>query len=316
MRKTWLRALACCLTAVLAMTLSSLMLFASEDEEREIVPYEPEEHQVADRTVHLNVNKLDSADHEYVPGCKLEIKDGNETVVAWESGTTTAKFDRVLDVDKEYTLVETNPADGYKTAKPVVFKLRSVNFETKGEVISGEKTDDGETNAEFSNVSGDVDNQAFVITLYNTKVANERTVTRTETRPNTNTKQNEQHTSNQQTNNRNQTVQNQNQTQNEVTTEDEETPAVRRTSSSVVTEETPTENNTTPQNTNEVRVLSTERIIQEGDQYVDSIVNGGERRGGGTLTGTGDSTSYVPMVVVIVLGIGAVIGAIVIRRRK
>jgi len=188
-----------------------------------------------------------------------------------------------------------------------------VNFETKGEVISGATTDDGETNAEFSNVSGDIETQAFVISLYDKELATEKVEKKTEERPNNTTNSNQNTTSNQQTNSRNVTVSNNDQQSNENTTEEEETPTVRRVSSASVSEETPTQNQT-GQNTENVQVLSSESVVTEGDVYVDTTPR--DNRGGGNLTKTSDHTSYVPIIVIGVLGVGVVIAAVIIRRRK
>ena len=56
-----------------------------------------------------------------LPGCKLKVVDAEGNVVdEWTSGKE-AHVIRELTVGKEYTLVETKPADGYVTAESVKF---------------------------------------------------------------------------------------------------------------------------------------------------------------------------------------------------
>lgn len=332
MRKTWLLALAWCVMAVLATLFQTSVAYASDDESPQILDYRPSANPVADRTVHLNVNKLDSSSHEYVPGAKLQIvdKETKEVMIEWTSGTKAASIDRELDVDRTYILREVSAPEGYEKAKDVEFVLRSVNFETKGEVVSGEKTDDGETNAEFNNVSGDIETQAFVISLYDAQEMVEHTETRTETRPNTRTKTNETHTTNNETTRRTQANSDSIEYQEEEIVQDEVTPDSRTTSSRRVIEESnEDELRTVPQDDQEVRTVTNERVTYQGDTYQgDTYVetsttpiassDGATRdyRGGGTLTQTGDSTTFAPIIVVAVIGVAAVVGALLLRRKN
>ena len=59
-----------------------------------------------------------------LPGCKLKVVDADgNTVDEWTSGKE-AHVIRELTVGKEYTLVETKPADGYVTAESVKFTIK------------------------------------------------------------------------------------------------------------------------------------------------------------------------------------------------
>ena len=59
-----------------------------------------------------------------LPGCKLKVVDAEGNVVdEWTSGKE-AHVIRELTVGKEYTLVETKPADGYVTAESVKFTIK------------------------------------------------------------------------------------------------------------------------------------------------------------------------------------------------
>ena len=59
-----------------------------------------------------------------LPGCKLKVVDADGNIVdEWTSGKE-AHVIRELTVGKEYTLVETKPADGYVTAESVKFTIK------------------------------------------------------------------------------------------------------------------------------------------------------------------------------------------------
>ena len=59
-----------------------------------------------------------------LPGCKLKVVDADGNIVdEWMSGKE-AHVIRELTVGKEYTLVETKPADGYVTAESVKFTIK------------------------------------------------------------------------------------------------------------------------------------------------------------------------------------------------
>ena len=165
------------LVALMGIVTLASPVYASDN--AKVLYYEPKKNDVADRTVHLNVNKLDSSSHDYVTGAKLQIinKETGDVVLEWTSGKSTENIDRQLDVDVVYILHEVEAPEGYEKAQDVEFILRSVNFETKGEVLSGAQTEGGETNAEFQNVAGDIETQAFVISLYDKAIPGERTIT-------------------------------------------------------------------------------------------------------------------------------------------
>lgn len=146
---------------------------AADDDEVQTLYYRPTANPVADRTVHVDVHKLDRDTHEYVKGAHLQIldKETGEVMIEWTSGEDKQQVNRILDVSDEnethvYILHEVSAPEGFEKAEDVEFIVKSVNFETKGEVLSGATTADGEINAEFRNVEGDIETQAFVINLY------------------------------------------------------------------------------------------------------------------------------------------------------
>ena len=244
----------------------------ADDGSTVILDYKPTANPVADRTVHLNVNKLDRDTHEFVKGAHLQVidKETGEVKADWISDGTTQASARELDVDRNYILHEVEAPEGYEKAEDVEFILRSVNFETKGEVISGAETADGETNAEFNNVSGDIETQAFVISLFDKESPAERTVTETRVRPSENNTQN----------------QNEKQQQNTNTT-----------------------NTTSTTNTTKQTANTQKTNVQSG------TVTTSTSSGGGSLTQTGDDTSYVPIIVIVVAALG-IIGFAIYKRRK
>ena len=151
--------------AALAVAVALVPAIARADEKKVLLDYRPQEHAVADRTVHFNVKKLDRDTHEYVRGARLQIidKETGSVVAEWTSDGSTEQTARELDVDHPYILHEVSAPEGYKVADDVEFVLRSVNFETKGEVISGATTADGKPNA-------------FQISLFDEHEEGERTV--------------------------------------------------------------------------------------------------------------------------------------------
>ena len=164
--------------AALAVAVALVPAIARADEKKVLLDYRPQEHAVADRTVHFNVKKLDRDTHEYVRGARLQIidKETGSVVAEWTSDGSTEQTARELDVDHPYILHEVSAPEGYKVADDVEFVLRSVNFETKGEVISGATTADGKPNAEFNSISGSEEAQAFQISLFDEHEEGERTV--------------------------------------------------------------------------------------------------------------------------------------------
>ena len=174
--KTLKRYLRIAFAAVLACAL--LPQVARADEKKVLLDYRPQEHAVADRTVHFNVNKLDRDTREFVVGAHLQIldKESGAVVADWISDGSTQQTARELDIDHPYVLHEVSAPDGYALADDVEFVLRSVKFETKGEVVSGATTADGQLNAEFASISGSEENQAFQISLFDQRVSGEQTV--------------------------------------------------------------------------------------------------------------------------------------------
>ena len=324
------RTIICCLAAAFASLILAVSV-AFADDTPVVIPYDPPENPVADRTVHLNVNKLDANTHEYVKGAKLQVidKKTKEVMIEWTSGEKTAELERVLDVDTPYILREITAPEGYEKAYDVEFTLRSVNFETKGEVSAGATTPDGDTNAEFNNVSGSIENQAFVITLYDAKEGVERTEKRIEERPNTRTESNEKHTSDTQpvtrnnTTSRNRTVSSNTETSRNVTTSSSrpssnvvvrnntvetvpETQQTQTTRREVVNDVVP---NTTYDTTYETTYVEAPAQVSSETSSVSPVTPE-------NLTKTGDVTTYVPMYIVAVLGIGAICFAVWWRNRK
>lgn len=302
------------LLALVGMLPFTTAAFADEEPVR--LYYEPKNNPVADRTVHLNVNKLDYNSHDYVKGARLQIidKETKEVVVEWVSGEKTAEIDRELDVDRTYILREVEAPDGWEKAEDVEFKLRSVNFETKGEVLSGAETKDGKTNAEFNNVSGDIETQAFVISLYDNQEVVERTETRTEVRPNQNNVSNERHTSNNQTNSRTETVTREETRNREVTEDDvDEVTETNTTNNVVTTQNNVTRDNVVVRDNNDVDTV--DRTVTGYTENTTAYAANTPQRGGGTLTQTGDNTSYVPIIVAGVVGVVVIGAAIYLRRR-
>ena len=163
---------------------------AEDDGQTQTLYYRPTANPVADRTVHVDVHKLGRESHEYVKGAQLQIldKDTGEVMIEWTSGEEKQQVNRILDVSDEhethvYVLHEVSAPEGYEKADDVEFIVKSVNFETKGEVLSGAETADGKLNAEFRNVEGDIETQAFVINLYDAETPSyvENVETRTTT---------------------------------------------------------------------------------------------------------------------------------------
>lgn len=116
----------------------------------------------------VEISKVSAAGSGEIPGCQLQITDGDGNVmVSWTSGdAASVRLDEKsqergyenlrtrmdekgnlviggLFHDREYTLTETRPADGYVTADPVFFRL------------TGQKTPEGEvTQAEIKSADG------------------------------------------------------------------------------------------------------------------------------------------------------------------
>ena len=133
----------------------------------------------------LDVNKLEKGSREYVKGAHMVIieKESGTVVADWTTDAATHTIEGQLNIGVVYILRELEAPEGYTKAKDTEFVLRSVDFNTKGEVITG-------PDAEFSEISGAGPQQAFVINLFDTAtvtkeevehVKNERVVTQNTT---------------------------------------------------------------------------------------------------------------------------------------
>lgn len=82
----------------------------------------------------FKVSKRDLTNGEELPGAALTIADSEgNTVREWTSGETPYTV-RGLELEKEYTLTETKPADGYTLAESIVFKLMQRENEQANDV--------------------------------------------------------------------------------------------------------------------------------------------------------------------------------------
>ena len=73
----------------------------------------------------FEITKSDLTTGKELPGAKLEVTDADGNVVdAWTSGTEPHII-KELEVEKQYTLTETLPADGYVTAESIVFTVEN-----------------------------------------------------------------------------------------------------------------------------------------------------------------------------------------------
>lgn len=135
--------------------------------------YEPQANPVADNATRLLVNKLDKDTREYVVGAELQIIGPDGYVVdQWQSTGEAHELEGVLSINVEYVLHEVVAPENYALADDVTFVLRSEDFNTTGEIVSG-----GGSNADFTAVSGDGSEQAFVIAMYD-KVTPEEEIRR------------------------------------------------------------------------------------------------------------------------------------------
>ena len=78
-----------------------------------------------DEATTVEITKTDLTGGKEIPGCKLKLvdEDGN-TVDEWTS-TEEAHVIKELVVGKKYTLIETQPADGYVTAESIEFTVEN-----------------------------------------------------------------------------------------------------------------------------------------------------------------------------------------------
>ena len=94
--------------------------YAGENEDSVVVDLTFE-----DEATTVEITKTDLTGGKEIPGCKLKLvdEDGN-TVEEWTS-TEEAHVIKELVVGKKYTLVETQPADGYVTTESIEFTVEN-----------------------------------------------------------------------------------------------------------------------------------------------------------------------------------------------
>ena len=94
--------------------------YAGENEDSVVVDLTFE-----DEATTVEITKTDLTGGKEIPGCKLKLvdEDGN-TVDEWTS-TEEAHVIKELVVGKKYTLIETQPADGYVTAESIEFTVEN-----------------------------------------------------------------------------------------------------------------------------------------------------------------------------------------------
>ena len=68
-------------------------------------------------------SKLDIAGEREIPGTHLEVRDSNGNLIEEWVSTETPHIIQKLQAGKEYSLIETKPADGYVTAEKVTFTV-------------------------------------------------------------------------------------------------------------------------------------------------------------------------------------------------
>ena len=78
-----------------------------------------------DEPTTVEITKSDITTGKEIPGCKLKVVDEEGNVVdAWTS-TEESHVIKELVVGKTYTLIETQPADGYVTAESIEFRIEN-----------------------------------------------------------------------------------------------------------------------------------------------------------------------------------------------
>lgn len=262
--------------------------------------YEPTDsiNPVSDNITRLNVNKLEKGSRDYVEGAHMVIieKETGKVVTEWVTDGKTHEVARntddpnrgALNIDTVYILRELEAPEGYAKAADTEFMIHSDNFNTTGEIISGDDADSEE-------IRGSGPEQAYVINLYDEAVV-ETTEERTVPRRTNNETGSDTRVSNQE--NRQTTRP----TTNDVTDNE--------TLTRVANEVTKTEDNQTVPDNQTTTVLNQQTgdtLHTVGNQYVDdtqyvssaTVPNGDSpapNRGGGTLTQTGDETTYLSVV--------------------
>lgn len=90
-----------------------------------------------DEPTTVEITKTDLTNGKEIPGCKLKVVDAEGNIVDEWTSTEEPHVIKELVVGKTYTLVETQPADGYVTAESIEFTV-----ENTAEVQKHEMKDD------------------------------------------------------------------------------------------------------------------------------------------------------------------------------
>lgn len=78
-----------------------------------------------DEPTTVEITKSDITTGKEIPGCNLKVVDEDGNVVDEWTSTEEAHVIKELVVGKTYTLIETQPADGYVTAESIEFKIEN-----------------------------------------------------------------------------------------------------------------------------------------------------------------------------------------------
>lgn len=333
LKRESIRAMACAIVAVAFLVAAAVALpahaFATTvieyDNEKTINP-------VQDNITRLNVNKLEKGSRDYVKGAHMVVieKETGKVITEWTTDGTTHEVSRnskdsdhgALNIDTVYILRELEAPKGYTKAADTEFVIHSDNFNTSGEIISGEDADSEE-------IRGSGPEQAYVINLYDEAVL-ETTEERTETRKNNNETGTERTTSNQRTVPSTTTRDNEygdttNNTRNNQVPVNRENTTPRSDTETVNDEVTRTTNDqryTTDTQTDRENQVTNDTWSTGGTQYTganeytvgtQNVVNDTSvpSRGGGYLTQTGDETTYAPVLLAGIAG-----AAILVRGLK
>jgi hypothetical protein len=98
-----------------------------------------------DDTNKVKLSKVNITNEQELPGCKLEVRDSEGNVIdSWTSTNEPHYMEKMLITGATYTLVETQPADGFTTAQSIEFVVRDT-----GEVQTVTMVD-APTKVEFS----------------------------------------------------------------------------------------------------------------------------------------------------------------------
>ena len=78
-----------------------------------------------DEATTVEITKTNLTGGKEIPGCKLKLVDESGNIVEEWTSTEEAHIIKELVVGKKYTLVETQPADGYVTAESIEFTVEN-----------------------------------------------------------------------------------------------------------------------------------------------------------------------------------------------